>query len=100
MRVSRSLSSIPAVVPQRAFPSAAASQPRVALMADPGIGYASGTLGTWLAHGISVPLCLSHPDRELSYVLEDSAASAVLSTPAHVDRMRRLAEPLGAKVLE
>lgn len=69
-------------------------------MADPGLAYASGTLGTWLARGISVPLCLSHPDRELSYVLEDSGASAVIATPPHADRMRRLAEPLGAQVLE
>ena len=79
-------------------PPIGASQPRVALMAEPGIDYVAGTLGTWLARGITVPLCLSHPDKELSYVLRDSGAAAVLASPLHVDRMRRLAAPLGTRV--
>ena len=37
--------------------------PRVALMTEPGPGYVAGTWGTWLHRGISVPLCLTHPDR-------------------------------------
>lgn len=72
--------------------------PRVALMCDPGVEYVSSTLATWLSRGIAVPLCLSHPDRELSYVLEDAGVSAVLATPAHAERMHRLASPLGATV--
>ena len=69
-------------------------------MADPGLAYVSGTLGTWLNRNISVPLCLTHPDREISYVLEDSGASAVLTTAPHLDRMRRLAQPFGAQVFK
>lgn len=69
-------------------------------MADPGLAYISGTLGTWLNRSISVPLCLTHPDKELSYVLEDSGASAVLTTAPHIERVRRLAKPFGAQVFE
>jgi malonyl-CoA/methylmalonyl-CoA synthetase len=69
-------------------------------MADPGPAYVSGTLGTWLNRSISIPLCLTHPDRELSYVLEDSGASAVLASKPHLERMRRLAGPLQTQVIE
>lgn len=98
--VSRSLAGLPARTPTVAFPPAAAAQPRVALAAEPGLAYAAGTLGTWLARGIAVPLCLSHPDRELAYTLADAGASAVLATPAQAARARALAEPLGAQVVE
>lgn len=37
--------------------------PRVALFAEPGAEYVAGQFATWLHRGISVPLCLSHPDR-------------------------------------
>lgn len=93
------LEPIPAQVPSVTFPPNASTQPRVALMADPGLAYLSGTLGTWLNRSISVPLCLTHPDRELSYILEDSGASVVLTTKPHMDRMQRLAEPFGAQVI-
>ena len=36
---------------------------RIAIMAPPNRHYVEATWGTWLAGGIAVPLCLSHPDR-------------------------------------
>ncbi|KAL4519372.1 hypothetical protein Ndes2526A_g00460 [Nannochloris sp. 'desiccata'] len=100
VQVADSLEAIPARVPFVAFPPNASTLPRVALMADPGLAYLSGFIGTWLNRSISVPLCLNHPDRELSYVLKDSGASAVLTTKRHMNRMQRLAEPFGAQVIE
>jgi malonyl-CoA/methylmalonyl-CoA synthetase len=79
-------------------PAADEAHPRVALMCDPGPEYVAGAMGTWLRGGIAVPLCLSHPDAEVTYVLRDAGVAAVLATAPHVDRMRRLAEPLGAAV--
>ncbi|KAL4430870.1 hypothetical protein ABPG75_006126 [Micractinium tetrahymenae] len=73
--------------------------PRVALMADPGAAYVAGAYGTWLHGGITVPLCLTHPDRELQYVLEDAEVSSVLVSERHADRMAALAQPFGAEVL-
>ena len=51
-----------------ASPAAADHGPRVALFADPGADYVAGQFGTWLHRGISVPLCLSHPDRQAGLV--------------------------------
>ncbi|KAL4426407.1 hypothetical protein ABPG77_004701 [Micractinium sp. CCAP 211/92] len=72
--------------------------PRVALMADPGPAYVAGAFGTWMHGGIAVPLCLSHPDRELQYVLEDAEVSSVLASEEHADRLAALAQPFGAEV--
>lgn len=51
-----------------------------------------------MSRGICVPLCLSHPDSEIEYVLQDSGASRVLATKQHSERLRSIAAPLGAQV--
>ena len=79
-------------------PAPGAAGPRVALFAEPGGDYVAGQWAAWLHRGVTVPLCLSHPDRELSYVLEDAEVAAVLASERHADRLARLAEPLGAAV--
>ncbi|PRW56153.1 malonate-- ligase [Chlorella sorokiniana] len=86
----------PAAAP--ASGGASGNGPRVALFADPGAEYVAGQFGTWLHSGISVPLCLSHPDRELQYVLEDAEVSSVLASEQHAERLYRLAQPFGAAV--
>lgn len=61
------ISEPPPAAPVAAEPAeaagAAAPGPRVALLADPGAEYVAGQYATWLHQGITVPLCLSHPDR-------------------------------------
>lgn len=52
---------------------------RVAIHVPPGAGYVATLLGTWRAGGIAVPLCLSHPDPELAYVLGDTRARLVVT---------------------
>ena len=37
--------------------------PRVAIYAPPGRHYVEATWGAWLAGGIAVPLCLTHPPK-------------------------------------
>lgn len=37
--------------------------PRVAVYAPPGRHYVEATWGAWLAGGITVPLCLTHPPK-------------------------------------
>lgn len=63
----------------------------VAFMVPPGAGYVSVLAGIWRAGGIAVPLCLSHPPRELAYVLDDTGAGPVVGHPAFRDRLRPLA---------
>jgi len=69
--------------------------PRVAIYAPPGPHYVEATWGTWLAGGIAVPLCLTHPPKRargppgprFPPVLRE------LTTPACPSRLRRLSLP-------
>ena len=45
-----------------------------------------------------IPRYLTTPCRELSYVLQDAAVSAVLASQCEVDRMTALAQPAGVPV--
>ncbi|KAK9819448.1 hypothetical protein WJX74_006714 [Apatococcus lobatus] len=64
--------------------------PRVALLAPPGRDYVEGMWATWLADGISVPLCLTHPPKDLAYVMEDAQTSLVLATPELAKKVQPL----------
>lgn len=71
-----------------------AQQPRIAIMASPGGGYVSGVFAAWLVGGIAVPLCPSHPDKEIEYLLNNCRASVVLSDKVHLERMNQLGKKL------
>ena len=72
---------------------------RVAFLVEPGLDYVAVQWGIWLAGGVAVPLCLSHPAPELDYVLADTGASAVVASDALAERVRPLAAARGARVL-
>lgn len=69
---------------------------RVALHVPPGFGYVATLLGTWRAGGIAVPLCLTHPDPELAFVLDDTRAELVVAAGDREARLADLAEERGA----
>lgn len=75
------------------------SEARVAFMVAPGFDYVAVLWGIWRAGGSAVPLCLSHPAPELEYVLDDTGAEIVVVDVAHEERVRRLAEQRGARVV-
>lgn len=63
-----------------------ASQPdlagaRVALLAPPGRDYVIAQWGTWLAGGVIVPLCLTHPLAEMAYMVGDAEVSVIVAHP-------------------
>lgn len=64
---------------------------RVAFRIVPGIHYVATLLGIWRAGGVAVPLCLTHPEPELAYVLDDSQSSLVMCDEGGEDALRRLA---------
>jgi len=64
---------------------------RIAIRIAPGFHYVATLLGVWRAGGVAVPLCLSHPEPELAYVLDDTGASLVVSDEAGEDPLGRLA---------
>ncbi|MEW6146019.1 MAG: acyl-CoA synthetase [Thermodesulfobacteriota bacterium] len=72
---------------------------RVAFMVPSSFDYAAVMLGVWLAGGIAVPLCVSHPDPELDYALRDSGAGFVIASPEFEDRLRLLAGERNAEFI-
>jgi malonyl-CoA/methylmalonyl-CoA synthetase len=64
---------------------------RVALLVPPGRDYVTAQWATWLAGGISVPLCLAHPPAEMDHVLADSGAELLVVHPRHTETAARLA---------
>ncbi len=69
---------------------------RVAFLIPSSFEYAAVMLGVWRAGGIAVPLCVSHPDPELDYVIENSGAGFVIASPEFEERLSRLASLRGA----
>lgn len=67
---------------------------RVAFIVPPGFEYVSILLGIWRAGGIAVPLCVSHPDPEIEYVVRDSGAGVVIAAPQFEGRMKKLADEM------
>ncbi len=70
---------------------------RVAFMVPPGAEYVAVQWGIWLAGGIAVPMCLTHPDAELEYVLLDTKADIAVAHADFAGRLRPLAEKHGAR---
>ena len=53
---------------------------RVAFLVENGLRWVSTLLSIWAAGGVAVPLCTSHPAREMAYVVRDSGADVVLGS--------------------
>src|SRR6266508_3342732 len=64
---------------------------RVAVVADPGREFVVSLLGCWHAGAVVVPLHPPHPEAELDYVVTDSDASAIVTSPRHREVAERLA---------
>ena len=60
---------------------------RVAFLVPPGFEYVAVQWGIWRAGGIAVPMAVSHPPRELAYVLEDADPVAVVVHPSMLERI-------------
>ena len=65
---------------------------RVVFLVPPGFIHVAVQQAIWGAGAIAVPLALSHPARELEYILDDSGAGLAIASPALSDRLRPLAE--------
>lgn len=65
---------------------------RVAFMAPAGFEYVAAQWGIWLAGGVAVPLCISHPLPEVEYVIEDSGAETIIAHPVFQEKLQGVAE--------
>jgi malonyl-CoA/methylmalonyl-CoA synthetase len=68
---------------------------RVAFMIEPSFQYVVAQWSVWRAGGIAVPLCLTHPARELEYVLDTTTPEMVIHSPRYADLLVPLAESRG-----
>jgi len=66
---------------------------RIAFIVSPSFDYVSTQWGIWRAGGIAVPLCVKHPYTSLKYVIEDTAAEAIV----YSDEYAELIKPLFAE---
>ena len=73
------------------------NQQRVAFMVDPGFDYVKVQWAIWLAGGVAVPLCLSHPIPSLQYVIEDTGASVIVSSSNYTTFLEPLTSAPGIR---
>jgi len=72
---------------------------RVAILVPSGRDYVAAQWGAWLAGGVAVPLCLTHPPAEMAYVLADSDATDIVAHPECEPLARNLAKERGLRVI-
>lgn len=53
---------------------------RVAFLCPNDASYTITQWGVWMSGGMAVPLCKSHPESELEYIIQDSQSSLVITT--------------------
>lgn len=75
------------------------AEARVAFLVPPGRDYVATQWGVWLAGGVAVPLCLTHPPAEMAYVLSDSGATVLAAHPQFADIARDLAAARGIRLV-
>lgn len=74
-------------------------QQRVAFLIPPGFQYVATQWGVWRGGGIAVPLCVSHPLRELEYVISDSGATIIIAHPNFETILRPVARSRGIRFI-
>jgi malonyl-CoA/methylmalonyl-CoA synthetase len=72
---------------------------RVALLIPSGFEYVATLWGIWLAGGIAVPLCVSHPRPELEYAIANSDAATIVAHPIFAERLQPIARSLGLRFI-
>lgn len=70
------------------------NEARIAFLVPPGFEYVAVQWGIWLAGGIAVPLCLTHPLPEMEYVLMDTGAETIVVHPDYIEKLRPLLNKL------
>ena len=68
------------------------NEARVAFMVPPGFDYIAIQWGIWLAGGIAVPLCVTHPLPEIEYVLQDSGVEILVLHPIFKNKLSSISK--------
>src|SRR5262245_25334070 len=73
---------------------------RVAYLIRPGFRWAAVQWGIWRAGGVTVPLALQQPEREIEYVIRDADAEQVIADASLAGVARGAAAGPGRPVLD
>ena len=76
------------------------AEARIGYLVPPGFEHVAVQWGIWRGGGVAVPLATSHPAAELTHVLDDCEASALVVHPSLVDRVFAIADERGIPVLD
>jgi malonyl-CoA/methylmalonyl-CoA synthetase len=68
---------------------------RVAFLVPATFDYVAVQWGIWKAGGIAVPLCMSHPEPELEYMIADCDAQGLVAAPDQASRLLPIARRRG-----
>jgi malonyl-CoA/methylmalonyl-CoA synthetase len=71
----------------------------VAFMVSPGFDYVKTQWAIWLAGGIAVPLCTTHPLASLQYVIEDTEAKIIVVSPKYEAILKDLSAEKGIRFI-
>lgn len=72
---------------------------RIAFMVGACHAYPSVMFGIWLAGGIAVPLCVTHPEPEIEHVLDDSGAAVIITDDVHFPLLENISVRGGQKLV-
>jgi len=75
------------------------SEARVGFMVNPGFDYVKVQWAIWLAGGVAVPLCLTHPLPSLQYVIEDTNATILVVSPEYASILEDLCKEKGIRLI-
>jgi malonyl-CoA/methylmalonyl-CoA synthetase len=73
---------------------------RVAILLSPGFRFVAAQLGTWVTGAISVPLCITHLESELAYVLDDAEPAVLVTSSEFREQAAAIAGPRNIRVLD
>lgn len=63
------------------------NQNRIGFVSSNNVFYTVCQWATWMAGGVAVPLCKSHPEPELQYTIENSQCSLVITDGKHSEKI-------------
>lgn len=66
------------------------NQNRIGFISSNNAFYTVCQWATWMAGGVVVPLCKSHPESELQYIIENSQCTLVIADDKHSEKIRNV----------
>ncbi len=75
------------------------NESRVCFIVPSGFLYTAVKWGIWRAGGVSVPLCITHPQEELEYVIRDCMCELVIAHSSYVEKVYPITRRLGKKLI-